>query len=135
VGSDTAAALGDLLDRYCEHASPQEKRAFYERHLKSLDVFPLAARTLDREVLAALSPAGRVQDIRCPVTIIHDRFDSVVPLREAERLYRELPELPGGQRHALVVTEVLSHVTPSRALDVVGLARLVGALEALVSEA
>ena len=67
------------------------------------------------------------------MTLIHDRFDGLVPLRHAERLHSELARAPGGERHRLVVTELLSHLTPSRALDVVGLARLAAALAPLVS--
>ncbi|HEY3450520.1 MAG TPA: alpha/beta hydrolase [Myxococcales bacterium] len=121
------AEMESLLDRFCEQASEAEKRAFYERSLRQLDLFPTAARTLDRALLADLSPKGRAERIRCPVTLIHDRYDGIVPLREAQRLHQEI----AGSR--LVVTEVLSHVTPARALDVLALARLTGALAPLVS--
>jgi pimeloyl-ACP methyl ester carboxylesterase len=127
-----AAELDSLLDRFCDEASDEEKRRLFERHLRALPVFPVAARAVDRRAAAALSPAGRLAGVRCPVTLIHDRLDGLVPLRDAERLLDELKRAPGGERHRLVVTELLSHLTPVRALDVVGLARLGAALEPLV---
>jgi pimeloyl-ACP methyl ester carboxylesterase len=132
----SAALRGDLeslLDRYCEEASDAEKRAFFERHLRHLDVFPVAARTIDRGLLSRLSPAGKMGGVRCPVTLIHDRHDSIVPLRDAERLYAELA-LGGRAHHRLAITEVLSHVTPTRVLDLRGLARLASALEPLLAQ-
>jgi pimeloyl-ACP methyl ester carboxylesterase len=133
VAPALAAEMDSLLDRFCDEASDDEKRRFFERHLRALDVFAAAARAVDRRAAAALSPAGRLDGVRCPVTLIHDRFDGLVPLRDAERLHSELKQAKGGERHTLLVTELLSHLTPSRALDVVGLARLGSALAPLVS--
>ena len=133
VPDGLCADVESLLDRYCEQASPEEKRSFYEQHLRRLEVFAVAAKAIDRDLLALLSPAGKMAQVRCPVTLIHDRFDSIVPEHDARRLYDELTRAGGGP-HRLVVTEVLSHVTPTRALDLVGLARLASALEPLVSQ-
>ena len=133
VKPELEAQLVSQLERYCDVASDAEKRRFYEQHLRALDALPVAAREVDRQALAALSPTGRLTNVRCPVTLIHDRFDTLVPLSEAERLLHELEQAPDAARHKLVVTGVLSHVTPTRALDLAGLARLSAALEPLVS--
>jgi pimeloyl-ACP methyl ester carboxylesterase len=133
VAPPLAAEMDSLLDRFCDEAKDEEKRQFFERHLRALPAFAAAARSVDRLALSTLSPAHKLDGVRCPVTLIHDRFDGLVPLRDAELLHSELARVPGGERHRLVVTELLSHLTPSRALDVVGLARLAAALAPLVS--
>ncbi len=120
------AELEAMLERFCDQASEADKRAFYERRLRAVDPFPAAARALAAAPLAELSPKGRAGRVRCPVTLIHDRYDALVPLREAQRLHQEI----AGSR--LVTTEVLAHVTPARALDLISLARLAAALEPLV---
>lgn len=122
------AELEEQLDGYCDEADVSKKRAFFERALRGLDVFPVVARSVDRALLADLSPKGRGESIRCPVTLLHDRYDGVTPMREAERLHREI----AGAK--LVVTEVLAHVTPLRTLNLPALLRLTSALEPLVSD-
>ncbi|MGC4119143.1 MAG: alpha/beta hydrolase [Myxococcales bacterium] len=128
LSPELCAELQTQLDGYCDEEDVGKKRAFFERRLRPLDVFERVARTVDRQVLAELSPAGRGSAIGCPVTLIHDRYDGITPLREGERLHQEI----AGSK--LVVTEVLAHITPLRALDLPALLRLSSALEPLVGD-
>jgi pimeloyl-ACP methyl ester carboxylesterase len=134
VAPEVAAKMESLLERFCDESSAAEKRAFFEQHLRPLPIARVL-REQDRAPLAAVSPRGQLAQAGCPVTLIHDRLDGVVPLGEAERAHAELCTSAGGERHRLVVTEVLSQLTPARALDLPALARLAAALEPLVASA
>jgi dipeptidyl aminopeptidase/acylaminoacyl peptidase len=60
------------------------RRAFREREYGSLEH--------DRELLAALSPISRVDEIRVPLLIVHGANDPRVPLSEAEQLHAALAQ-------------------------------------------
>ncbi len=120
-----------LLKRYCSEASLEEKRRFYDHYLLNLDTevfkpFP------DPEVLRKLSPAGNLEHLACPVTLIHDRHDQVVPAAQAESLFHELKTHPGGKNHRLVLTSLLSHVSASSWLNGSEIIRLARALSPLI---
>jgi pimeloyl-ACP methyl ester carboxylesterase len=102
-----------LARRYCCEASIEEKRDFYDRHLHNLDIAEMFKRSLVTKVFKTLSPAGSIDGLKCPVTLIHDRNDGAVPAVHAERLFSELQALPGNNRHQLVITSLLSHVSPA----------------------
>lgn len=138
-----------LLERYCSQASAQEKRAFYETYLKPLEVVRAAAPLRDPAVHAALSPAGKLEGLACPVGLIHDPTDSIVPPEHAALLLAELEKAgreacPGGTgrhgagrdgleaRHRCLVTPLLSHVDLASVLDVGQLRALLATLTPLV---
>lgn len=121
-----------LLVGYCHEATLAEKRAFHERHLAALDLLATDRQWLDRTEFDALSPAGKLGGIRCPVGLVHDPSDRLVPASEARRLHRELTGLPGGLRHELLVSELMSHVTLSDALKLGEAAKLLRVLVPLV---
>jgi len=121
-----------LLRRYCCEASIEEKRRFYDRHLHNLDIAGVIRRSLEPAVLKKLSPAGNMSSLKCPVTLIHDRHDNVVPPVQAERLLSELQTLHGANCCRLVMTSLLSHVSPSDLLKVHEIVQLAHALAPLV---
>lgn len=106
--------MGSLLRRYCADAPLEEKRGFYDRYLRGVDISGVIREAVKPGVFRALSPAGNMGGLRCPVTLIHDRDDGVVPLAHAEGLFSELRGLPRPGRHRLVVSSLLSHVSPAR---------------------
>jgi hypothetical protein len=132
--AETVEASLDLLRRYCDLPGTAEKRRFFEDRLAGADLIALVHAHLDREALAALSPEARVAGLRCPVSIVHDRSDSLVVPWESASLFACLPPPPAGTRHRRVRTSLLSHVSLSGAVDLPGVARLLTALVPLVEE-
>ena len=113
--------IESLLTRYCEVASPEEKRRFYDAHLRGLPVARTASELSDRATAAALSPHGKLRDVVCPVAVVHDRWDTTVPPDHATRIGEELAGVP----HEVVVTSLLSHVSLRSAVRLDEVARLV----------
>ncbi|MFH0899713.1 MAG: phosphatase PAP2 family protein [Pseudomonadota bacterium] len=107
------AEAEELLANYCSIADVASKRAFFERALSGRGVVAKSQHLHDRALLAELSPAGRLAQLGARVHLIHDRNDPVIPASHARRLHAELAErrVEGGQD--VLVTSVLSHVTPS----------------------
>jgi pimeloyl-ACP methyl ester carboxylesterase len=103
--------IDDMLDRYCFEASDEDKRALYQQHLRGRGLAKLARELTDPGLLAALSPAGQLDRLRCPVSLVHDARDTFVLPVHAERMHAELRAAPGGDRHRLLVTSLLSHVS------------------------
>ena len=120
-----------LLKRYCFEASFAEKRRFYDHYLHDLDP-EVFKRLPESEVLKTLSPAGNLEHLDCPVTLIHDRNDHAVPAAQAERLLSELETLHSNKNHRLVLTSLLSHVSASNLLNVPEVIRLANALSPLI---
>ena len=123
--------LEALLRRYCSEASFEEKRRFYNHYLHDLDT-EVFKRLPEPEVLKRLSPAGNLEHLDCPVTLIHDRHDHAVPPAQAERLLSELETRPNNKRHRLVLTSLLSHVSASNLLNIPEVIRLANALAPLI---
>jgi pimeloyl-ACP methyl ester carboxylesterase len=110
------AALLAQLARFCHEATEEEKRRFDEGpQLAGLDVGAVLARALAERssTIAALSPSegGALSRIRCPVSLIHDAGDRVVPPEHSQRIHAELERGAARGRHRLLVTGLLSHVT------------------------
>jgi dipeptidyl aminopeptidase/acylaminoacyl peptidase len=40
----------------------------------------------DRAMIEAASPRRRVNEIRCPVLLVHGEWDQIVPIRQSERM-------------------------------------------------
>lgn len=122
-----------LARRYCCEASIEEKRDVYDRYLHNLDIAEMFESSLEPEVFKKLSPAGSMDGLKCPVTLIHDRNDDAVPAVHAERLFSELQALPGVNRHQLVMTSLLSHVSPANLWKVHEILQFARALAPLIS--
>jgi pimeloyl-ACP methyl ester carboxylesterase len=122
----------DLLGRYCSGSSPEEKRRLFEQELRELDLVAKCMNAHDPEVVAALSPAGNLDGLRCPVSQIHDPADAIVPQEQAEALHAHLSSLPDGDRHGLLVTTLLTHVTLDSVLKLGELRRLFAAMAPII---
>jgi len=130
---DLVAEMEALLRSYCDDDALETKRRFYEQHLRRLDIFEYLAKHVSPGVLAALSPAGRLARIACPVGLAHAVDDDIVPAGHARLIAAELAGRPH-LRHACVVTPLLTHVTPSGLLrHGVDLPRLASLLRPLVA--
>ncbi|MCK9459119.1 MAG: alpha/beta fold hydrolase [Proteobacteria bacterium] len=119
-------SLEDILMRYCGEASDEEKRAFHDRWLADLDLEETDYRKKDREVLEAISPAGKLGGILGRIDLVHDRGDRLVPVSHSERLCAELGSASNPRPHRLHVTSLIAHVSPTRFPglgDAIGIAR------------
>ena len=100
--------LTDLLERYCHASTPNEKKRFYRRYLNSETLMQMEAGTIDKTALEQLSPAGRLGSLKCPVGLVHDAADYLVPVDHTRRMARELSA--EGIVHRTLTTALLSHV-------------------------
>jgi pimeloyl-ACP methyl ester carboxylesterase len=110
LSASLIAEIRALLSDYCRAPSPQEKRRFYERHLRQLNLAEVASSSRDPETVRTLSPHGQLHGLRCQVGLVHDEHDSIVPPGQARRLYAELGALPAGAHSRLLITSLISHV-------------------------
>ncbi|MCP4148729.1 MAG: alpha/beta hydrolase [bacterium] len=117
-----------LLENYCSHASLKEKKAFYYHYLKGLDLSQTIQRIIKPGVLAALSPRDNLPHLICPVTLIHQRNDRVIPIEQGKSLYKTLQKHPNSKHHKLLITSLLSHVSSSNLLRLYEAPLLVRAL-------
>lgn len=102
-----------LLLRYCHDLDLEEKRSFYESSLVGLDIGALAQPIMNSSVFDALSPIeNRLADLRCPVTVIHDPQDPIVPAAQGKMLFSALRQAAPDHDHQIVVTDLISHVNP-----------------------
>ena len=121
-----------LLLAYCHEATASEKRGFYADHLVGRDLFELDGEACDPAAWAAASPAGQLAGVRCPVGLIHDSRDTLIPPEQGRAIHAELEREVPGVSHQLLVTPLMNHVTLSSALRVGELTRLGAMLAPLV---
>jgi pimeloyl-ACP methyl ester carboxylesterase len=122
-----------LMHRYCNDASLEEKKKFYHRYLQGLDMTEMIQRISKPGILRELSPEGNLSGLTCPVTLIHQQDDPVVPRVHAERLYSELKHLPNPERFRLVMNSLLSHVSPANIFHIRDAIRLSLALAPILA--
>jgi pimeloyl-ACP methyl ester carboxylesterase len=130
--SASRAAVEDLLRRFCRDATLQEEMAVHERHLHGLDLLGAEDRHADPAAYEALSPAGRLAGLSCPVSLVHDRHDHVVPCAHSARLFAELRAGPAPNRHHLVLTTLLQGRARMRIPPLGELLRIFGAFAPLL---
>lgn len=124
---------GELLSRYCHEATAAEKRRFYEEKLRGRELPRRCAPHWDKRVLDALSPKGQLASIQCPVSLLHDSRDTVVPPEHARRIHQELVTASSvSDRHRLLITPLLSHVTLADAIRWTDVTKLFRALAPVV---
>jgi pimeloyl-ACP methyl ester carboxylesterase len=107
-----------LMLHYSSDASLEEKKKFYHRYLQGLDMTEMIKQISEPGILRELSPEGSLSGLSCPVTLIHQQDDPVVPSVHAERLYSELKSLPNPERFRLVMNSLLSHVSPANIFQI-----------------
>ncbi len=118
VSPGEKAELNQFLQGYCHRPTLDEKIAFYEQRLKELP--PLTNPFLEGEAerLTALSPKGKLGEMKNRVYILQDANDLLVPPTEAEGICRELPAAASPGERGLLITPLLSHVTAKTSLAV-----------------
>ncbi|MBI5529502.1 MAG: alpha/beta hydrolase [Deltaproteobacteria bacterium] len=120
-----------LLRTWCEDRDLAPRRAFCERALNAADLRRLYEKTLSRETLRELSPAGRTFGPGCRVLLLHDANDPLIPPVHSKRISAELRGSAGSGRHRLLVTPALSHVNAGSFRRVQDVAHLVAIMAAV----
>lgn len=120
LSDQTVQLVYRLLQTYCHTSNLQDKRAFYQSHLRQLDLVQLEKESRDAFIHSSLSPAGRLHGLRCPIGLLHDPNDGLIPADHAQALQKELST--HGIRHQILITPLLSHV------DVSGMRRFIDTL-------
>ena len=113
--------IDSVLERYCKNeVSAAEKKQFYHNYIQYIDLNEALNATLKPDILNTLSPAGKLANLTCPVTLIHDRHDPVIPSLHSEYIYSELLKQshPGSGRHRLMLTSTLNHAAISKILNI-----------------
>ena len=85
--------------------------ALMARRIDALRPQLLNAIHADAVDLAAISPQGKLQNLRVPVYIVHGAADSVIPYTESLWLEREVPRK---MLRGVLITPVFGHVDPKK---------------------
>jgi len=132
LSGEAASSLKAVMGKFCHEATAEEKQAFFEKHIAPLDVLKVAQRLHSPELLASVSPAGKLDRVLCPVSLVHDVHDGVVPPEHSRRIYAELERRDSGAKQTLLLTRLLSHVGLRDALRLGELGKLLTALRPVV---
>jgi pimeloyl-ACP methyl ester carboxylesterase len=131
LASSELKELAILLDRYCGQASLAEKKEFYQSCIHKLNWQQLLDVTRNQEEWQKISPTAGLENLKCPVTLIHDRHDPVIPAIHSQKLYADLQQRSQGKKNRLLLTSLLSHVSPRQLLNVKEIYQFSSAIAAL----
>jgi pimeloyl-ACP methyl ester carboxylesterase len=92
----------------------------------------LASIARRREEMQAVSPRGKLAQIRVPVILIHGAGDDIIPPPETEWLARELP---AKYREQVLITPLLSHVDLETQVTAADRWKVVHAMAEILDEA
>jgi pimeloyl-ACP methyl ester carboxylesterase len=123
--------LIDLLYSYCSERSLFRKKEFYERVLLWLDIPNIRTTPISSSTLEQFSPCGKLHRIRGRVLILHDPADLLIPPEHSEKIIAELNLRGKPDAQKLLITPLLSHVTPRstwRVFDLLRILHLIGEL-------
>lgn len=81
------------------------------RRIADLRARLLAAIQADQAQLAAISPEGKLADLRVPVYVLHGATDDIIPSTESLWLEKEIP---GKYLRDALITPAFSHVDPEK---------------------
>jgi len=129
LAPDEERELVDLLRDYCTGTPLRRKREFYERVLRGRNVHLRNDAPPDERTLQELSPRGRMNHLSSRVLILHDSTDRLIPPDHSQRIVEELCRRRGPDAQKLLITPLMSHVSPAsvwRILDALRIVRLVG---------
>lgn len=116
LDADVRQKIDDMLTHYCHEPSLAVKRDFFEKTLRPIRLDNNAAGTVSDAVDVALSPENKLQHIQSRVFLIHDYHDTLIHAHHSQDIFNELKGHGAPNGHKLLVTPLLSHVTPGTAL-------------------
>ena len=97
----------EAVTRTLSPAGQKLMQALYQKHRSQFDTMMLAHLETHQAAIAAASPAGKVENIRCPVFLLHGAGDNVIPPTETLWLAREIP---AQYLRAVLISPAISHV-------------------------
>jgi pimeloyl-ACP methyl ester carboxylesterase len=109
LGFDATRSLRSLLWNFCGGVDLELARTFAKTHL--LPHWSVIERCQATARSAALSPAGKLGDVRASVALLHAPDDELVSLTHATQNLGEL-SLRCGMAQSLLSTRLLDHVQP-----------------------
>jgi pimeloyl-ACP methyl ester carboxylesterase len=101
-----------LLKNYCSRISLREKRKFYENVLYGHRVAAGDLEVTESRELAAFSPKGKLSSVVGRVWIMHDPFDAWSSYHDSQDIITELSQRGRGHAQRLLVSPLISHVSP-----------------------
>ena len=126
VSAAVHARARELLEGYCAEKDIQVKRSFCERELLPLDLASHTRAAPRPAGMRELSPAGRLAEVTARVLLVHDSADRIIPPAHSERSFAELARRGDPDRQRLLISPVVSHVTPGDLWRLGDLRRLLG---------
>jgi pimeloyl-ACP methyl ester carboxylesterase len=126
LNEDRRVRLIRLLQNYCTGSSPEEKRSYYEKELKTLDILEASKQAYDPGAFRSISPAGQLAEIDSAVMLLHDSQDGIIPSSHSRRIFEELVSGKNSAGQKLLITPLLSHVTAGNLWRVGDLTRMLG---------
>jgi len=106
------AEIEGLLKTYCVEPSMARKKEIYEKWVRPHGILNLRNEQIDPDVLDELSPCGKLALLPARVMILHDSQDALIPPSHSRQILAELEQRRDPHHERLLVTPLLSHVTP-----------------------
>jgi hypothetical protein len=97
----------------------------------------LQHEVVDLDVLESLSPWGKLGKLAAQVLLLHDSFDPLIPPSQSQNMLTELQQRGIPNKERLVITPLLSHVSPRAVLnlpDLLAIIDMIGELFTRSSE-
>ncbi len=108
--------LVELLKTYCFKPSLGCKRKAYEKLLRPHGLLDTQHEVVDPDVLEYLSPRGKLGKLPAQVLLLHDSYDPLIPPSQSQDMLAELQQRGKPHKEQLVITPLLSHVSPRAVL-------------------
>ena len=109
--------IGFLAD-YC-NLSPERKLANYQRLFKDRLPVDITENVFAGQDLSAFSLRGKLGQVKGKVFIFHDPDDYLIPPEHSRYILAELQQRGEPDAQGLLVTNLISHVTPQYGLHLV----------------
>ena len=109
--------LVELLKTYCSKPSLGYKRKAYERFVQPHGLLDTQHEVVDPDVLECLSPRGKLARLPAQVFLLHDSYDLLIPPSQSQDMLTELQQRGIPYKERLVITPLLSHVSPRAVLN------------------
>ena len=109
LSEESLKQLEDVLQRYDNGLTPQEKIIYYRTCLLPLKMHGSQDLLAKDDTLHLLTPRGRLNRIKSRVIILHGAHDPIVPPEHARQMLAELQQRDHAQGQDLFITSILSH--------------------------